>query len=236
MQQGLLRQQAGDGSWRAGGNHGGQMGKTIGTALTLLCLEAHYRYTPLYGLGYEPPEQPNVSSLPLSELPPTPLFRHAKYLEGYNSPADDTAPCPTDHGDFLYFASDRAGGLGGHDLYRARLANFDPAPPQNLGPAINTAGHESSPALHKAGFGLVYDAGNKGSTTLHAAGSLRLQKASRFRLPDLAWFVAQLPWLSLLALGGLLAFRYTRRTLRAGGTEPPPLAQTTNEPQPLDPA
>ena len=75
------------------------MGKVICTALVALCLEAHYRYTPLYGLGWEPdPEGPTGKSKDLDKLAETPLFRHAKFLEEFSSPANDTGPVITDHG------------------------------------------------------------------------------------------------------------------------------------------
>lgn len=49
----------------------------------------------------------------------------------------------------LYFASRRAGGFGGSDLYVSRLGiNGKWSEPENLGPQINTAGDESSPFIH----------------------------------------------------------------------------------------
>ncbi|MDE0822070.1 MAG: hypothetical protein OSA95_13180, partial [Opitutales bacterium] len=101
----FLKAQAEDGSWQFGGPHASAMGKFIGTALVSLCLEAHYRYTPLYGLGFEPDPSagPNPNIIEGDALPRTPIFRHAKHLALISSPADDSAPVVTDHGDFLYF-------------------------------------------------------------------------------------------------------------------------------------
>ena len=49
----------------------------------------------------------------------------------------------------LYFASRRPGGLGGSDLYVSHLeANGKWSKAENLGPAINTVGDESSPFIH----------------------------------------------------------------------------------------
>jgi len=42
----------------------------------------------------------------------------------------------------LYFGSDRPGGYGGTDLYRARYAAGKFADPENLGPSVNTAADE----------------------------------------------------------------------------------------------
>ena len=49
----------------------------------------------------------------------------------------------------LYFASNRAGGYGGSDIYVShRLPNGRWSEPENLGPTINTAGDEGSPFIH----------------------------------------------------------------------------------------
>lgn len=62
----------------------------------------------------------------------------------------DSQPTISADGNTLIFASDRPGGFGGIDLYISRR---DPVshtwgPAQNLGPKINTAGHEKTPFLH----------------------------------------------------------------------------------------
>ncbi|MEY3245403.1 MAG: hypothetical protein RL253_560, partial [Bacteroidota bacterium] len=61
----------------------------------------------------------------------------------------ESAPCLSPDKKYLYFASDRPGGYGGTDLYvSTRLANGKWSIPQNLGPAVNTAGDESCPFVH----------------------------------------------------------------------------------------
>lgn len=62
----------------------------------------------------------------------------------------DSQPTLSADGNSLYFASDRPGGFGGIDLYVTRK---DPKSgvwgvPQNLGPKINTQGHEKTPFIH----------------------------------------------------------------------------------------
>ncbi|MFO0974202.1 MAG: carboxypeptidase regulatory-like domain-containing protein [Phycisphaerae bacterium] len=83
-------------------------------------------------------------------------FRPPAPLAALNSPANDGAPAFSPAGDFLYFASDRPGGAGGFDLYRARLAALGFDPPRNLGPQVNTAANELDPALDLDGFGLHF--------------------------------------------------------------------------------
>lgn len=66
-----------------------------------------------------------------------------------NSEFWESSPCLSPDKSALYFASDRPGGYGGIDLYVCRkLANGKWSFPENLGPAINTTGDESSPFLH----------------------------------------------------------------------------------------
>lgn len=70
--------------------------------------------------------------------------------------ADEVDPFLSADGHWLYFASNRDGGHGGYDLYRAALLDdggFGPA--QNLGPALNGADDERSPALREDDGGLL---------------------------------------------------------------------------------
>ena len=218
MQGDFVKSQRDDGSWQAGGSHGGAMGRVIGTAITVLCLEAHYRYTPLYGLGFEPdPRGPVADAIDQSKLSPTPLFRHAKFLEAFNSPADDRSPVVTEHGDFLYFASDREGGFGGSDIYRARISGAVPSAVENLGEEVNTETHETDPALRMEGFHLMFNRGDEG---LFTAKSRRLVKRYNYmKLPSFGWLVRNLFW--LLIFGGSVAgcVWLTRRALRESKRE-----------------
>jgi outer membrane protein OmpA-like peptidoglycan-associated protein len=69
--------------------------------------------------------------------------------ERINSEFWESSPCLSPDKSALYFASDRPGGYGGIDIYVSnRLANGKWSNPENLGPAINTSGDESSPFLH----------------------------------------------------------------------------------------
>lgn len=67
-------------------------------------------------------------------------------LSVLNSAAWDGQPALSPDAQWLVFASDRPGGLGGLDLYYSRrLPNGGWGLPQNLGPAINTAADEAMP-------------------------------------------------------------------------------------------
>ncbi|MCF7221707.1 TolB-like protein [Marilutibacter chinensis] len=63
-----------------------------------------------------------------------------------NSPADDADPAFDPDGRWLYFSSNREGGRGGHDLYRARvLAGGGFGVVEHLGGTLNTSGDERAP-------------------------------------------------------------------------------------------
>ncbi|MFP6693078.1 MAG: hypothetical protein VB875_08680 [Pirellulales bacterium] len=211
MKEQFIKAQAEDGSWIAKGPHGGAMGPIITTALVALCLEAHYRYTPLYGLGFEPdpagPKGTDDGLLAPEDVPPTPLYRHSRRVEILSSPADDLDPVVTDHGDFLYFASARADGHGGKDIYRSRFRKnpnkalledpLIPDEPKNLGPEINSEADESAPAVRMAGFHLMFNS-NRGDNPDALYGSISKRVVRRYdysKSPDGTWMADNIGWL-----------------------------------------
>lgn len=221
MHKAYIESQAADGSWTAAGPHANSMGPLIGTALVTLCLEAHYRYTPLYGLGYEP--DPDAQGLTdgvtnLAALPTEPHFRHAKHLEGLSSSADDRGPVVTEHGDFLYFASTRPGGFGGSDIYRSRISGRAPGAPKNLGPEINSAANESDPAVRMAGFHLLINSDRDGNGySLYSAKSRRVERLHDYsKMPDSNWLVENIFWVIGFLVALILFVWLCLRALKAG--------------------
>ncbi len=77
-------------------------------------------------------------------------------LTELNTEFDEGAPAMSPAGDFLYFASDRRGGLGGFDVYRSRLLRGVLQAPEGLGPAINSAANDLDPAPSTDGFRLYF--------------------------------------------------------------------------------
>ncbi len=59
-------------------------------------------------------------------------------------------------GRYLYFASEKPGGLGGKDLYVSEKINGDWTPAINLGPSINTEYNEDAPFIHPDGITLFF--------------------------------------------------------------------------------
>ncbi|HEV8112308.1 MAG TPA: prenyltransferase/squalene oxidase repeat-containing protein [Planctomycetota bacterium] len=83
----------------------------------------------------------------------------AKPLASLNTSADESAPAFSS--DALYFASDRKGGSGGLDLYRASYANGEFGAAERLGDEINSESDDCDPAPQPKTHELVF-ASNRG--------------------------------------------------------------------------
>lgn len=194
MHEAFTKAQGQDGSWYIQEQHGKAAGRVICTALVALCLEAHYRYTPLYGLGYDPPaDRTRFARHNADELPEVPEFRMGRRLSEICSRADETDPAVSPHGDFLYFASNRSGGRGGMDLYRVRVATGEPQTARNLGAPVNGPGDDTSPSLRMNGFDLLYlsaPSADASSSSLRSCTSRQVYlERDTSRRADARWFV-----------------------------------------------
>lgn len=78
-----------------------------------------------------------------------------------SSPADEWLPTVTADGT-VYFGSARAGGLGGHDIWRARRVGDHYQPPENLGAPVNSPGEEIEAYVDPQGRTLVLAARGRG--------------------------------------------------------------------------
>jgi Tol biopolymer transport system component len=78
-----------------------------------------------------------------------------------NSDADDLYPSVSNDG-ALYFGSERAGGLGGWDIYRARSnGKGGYLPAENIGGPINSSAWEYNPAIAPDGSFLIFTSLNR---------------------------------------------------------------------------
>lgn len=77
-------------------------------------------------------------------------------LAKINTEHNEGSPAVSPAGDFIYFSSDRPGGAGGFDLYRARRLRGELTAPENLGVAVNTVANELDPGLASNGFTLLF--------------------------------------------------------------------------------
>jgi len=80
----------------------------------------------------------------------------ARAIALLNTGSDEGAPAISPGGDFLYFASDRAGGSGGFDLWRARILRGTVGAPENLGGSVNSAFNDLDPGPSSDGFRLHF--------------------------------------------------------------------------------
>jgi TolB protein len=92
----------------------------------------------------------------------------------FNSKQRDFDPAFSADGRFLYFCSDRPGGLGGDDLYRVPLTPTGFGEPEHLGPEVNSAGNEWAPMLSGDGNVLLFSSNRPGG-----AGRFDLFSAQR---------------------------------------------------------
>jgi hypothetical protein len=103
-----------------------------------------------------------------------------------NSSASDQHPAISADGLSLYFVSDRAGGLGGLDIYVSQRTAIGDAwgPPQNLGPTINSDVTDMAPDLTPDGHRLFFHSGPRAD----GCGGFDLYMSTRDDVhDDFAW-------------------------------------------------
>ncbi|MET0534342.1 MAG: hypothetical protein ABW171_08965 [Steroidobacter sp.] len=80
----------------------------------------------------------------------------------FNSAHRDFDPAFSADGRFLYFCSDRPGGLGGDDIYRVPVTAEGFGPPEHLGTEINSERNEWAPMLSGDGSLLLFSSDGRG--------------------------------------------------------------------------
>ena len=113
-------------------------------------------------------------------------------IEALRAPASDKDPALTRDGEYLYFSSDRPGGLGGYDLWVARWDGAQWTGVTNAGPAINTAYDETAPAESADGTRLYFASNRPLSANEIQARSGLVSKAAADQGFDL--FAADICW------------------------------------------
>ena len=96
------------------------------------------------------------------------LYKSVKKADGqWSSPSNlgqrinsrewDSQPSLSADGRTLFFSSRREGGIGGSDIWISRMRNDGRwSVPENLGPQINSVGHEETPFIHPDGKTLYF--------------------------------------------------------------------------------
>lgn len=85
----------------------------------------------------------------------------------FNTPGRDFDPAFSADGRFVYFCSDRPGGLGGDDIYRVAVTAQGFGAPEHLGSAVNSAGNEFAPMLSPDGARLLFSSDRPGGAGRH---------------------------------------------------------------------
>jgi hypothetical protein len=75
------------------------------------------------------------------------LWSQPQAIQSINTAANERGPGLSGDGNYLFFASDRKGGLGGYDLYVARWDGKGWTGVETLGASVNSAADEAGPAL-----------------------------------------------------------------------------------------
>lgn len=85
----------------------------------------------------------------------------------FNTPAREFDPAFTSDGRAIYFCSDRAGGMGGDDVYRVARTENGFGEPENLGPSVNSSGNEFAPMLSRDRRTLLFSSDRPGGSGGH---------------------------------------------------------------------
>ena len=137
----------------------------------------------------------------------------AEAVEMLNSPRDEGQVAFTDHGDFVYFSSNREGGHGGFDLYRSRILGGQFKSPDNLAAPVNSPRDEMDPALWLEGHGLIFSS-NRDTEDLSRFAlfeSVSREVFSTWRLSGLVNFLRANKWMLLALILSLLALLWLLR-------------------------
>lgn len=101
-------------------------------------------------------------------------WREPRHVPELSSSTDEWFPNLTADGT-IYFGSDREGGVGGTDIWRARFVDGKFQRPENLGAPVNSQGDEIEPFVSADGQLLIIAARNRGD----AVGAYDLYVAQR---------------------------------------------------------
>jgi hypothetical protein len=106
----------------------------------------------------------DLGDLYVSHLSGTDWSKPERLNKNINTEAWEGSCSMTADGRYLFFASERKGGLGGRDIYVSEKVNGDWGPAENLGPKINTQFDEDAPFIHPDGITLFFS--SKGHSSI----------------------------------------------------------------------
>ncbi|MFG0273614.1 MAG: hypothetical protein ACF8QF_01005 [Phycisphaerales bacterium] len=142
----------------------------------------------------------------------------ARPINELNTRWNEGAPAISPFGDFIYFASDRPGGLGGFDLYRAREVDGALRRAERLDDTVNSTANDLDPSLSMGGYELHFssDRAGEGETAryrLYVSRSREVFTETERVDAGIDWdaLLGPLLWLLLLLLLLLLALLLARQ-------------------------
>lgn len=106
----------------------------------------------------------DLGDLYISTLNGNEWSKPEKLNKNINSEAWEGSCSMSADGRYLYFASERKGGLGGRDIYVSEKINGDWGPAVNMGSKINTPYDEDAPFIHPDGITLFFS--SQGHTSI----------------------------------------------------------------------
>lgn len=130
-------------------------------------------------------------------------------LNGINTVHWESSACFSADGKCLYFTSDKPGGFGGSDIYRADIdENGKFGNIKNLGPNINTEYDEDAPQIHSDGKTLFFSSkGHKGLGGFDIYSSVYHQDTGEWETPRNIGYPINTPdddiYFSLLSNGAI---------------------------------
>jgi TolB protein len=95
----------------------------------------------------------------------------------FNSPAKEFDPAFSPDGRYVYFFSDRPGGLGGDDIYRVPVTATGFGAVEHLGSQVNSAGNEWAPGFSPDGKTLLFATDGRGGAGRHDLFTARVEGA-----------------------------------------------------------
>ena len=111
------------------------------------------------------------------------LWSPPQPLTSLNSPKNDRGPAFSRDGNFLYFASDREGGLGGYDIYVASRDGTGWGNAKPLEDKVNSASNELGPAPSADGKRLFFSSDRNGDREDIFAAAIIAQPAATEKEP-----------------------------------------------------
>jgi serine/threonine protein kinase len=161
-----------------------------------------------------------------------------------NGSYSDVTPSISADGLSLYFASDRPGGQGSHDIWVATRASLGGAwsEPVNLGPSVNTPDLEAFPSISADGLELYFTrGGHRGGNHVALRSSPRDPWQTPVKLGVAINSESADDWGPLVSFGGLTLYWISNRSGGVGQNDvwftrrPVPCGEWTGCPEPLPP-